>query len=987
MTRFLEIRLKETSEDFRGRALADKLSKYMGLKVSAIRTGRIYAFDMELEESSWEKVFSEFIDPVIEERIYTHDNDAFDYVMRVGFNPGVTDNEGRTAAGMAKDIAGDALKPGGEVYTSRLYLFRAPGISGKEIEKAAYGLVANRLIETADVYTMEQWKAAAEYPVPKIEAEDDIAVETVDLAGLDDAMLERISLEKMLALTASEMRAISDYFDAPETAAIRLKKGFPEKPTDAELEILAQTWSEHCKHKIFASSVNYDDGSGNIEESNSLYKTYIKVPTREIMEKTGHIVSVFDDNSGVMRFNKKNHVCYKVETHNSPSALDPYGGAMTGIVGVNRDILGTGRGAVPHANVWGYCFADPDRREETPAGLMHPRRIREGVHRGVIDGGNQSGIPYARGWELFDERYLGKPLVYCGTVGILPAMLQGYDGSEKKALPGDLVVMTGGRIGKDGIHGATFSSRELDESSPVQAVQIGDPITQKKMTDFIIEARDLGLFNAITDNGAGGLASSVGEMARDTGGVFMDLSKAPLKYPGLQPWEILISEAQERMTLAVSEERIDAFMELAELRDVEAAVLGRFTDSGFFHAVHGDRNVCFIEMDFLHDGLPEMTLDAVWEDREQPSVHEDSADTAKEMLRLLSSPALSSKEAVVRAYDHEVKGLSVMKPLTGIKADVMGDASIMGVEYGSAEGIVLTEAVNPWFSDIDTYHMTASIVDEAVRKAVAAGADPGHMAVLDNFCWPDPVFDRAGNPDGKYKMAQLVRSCKALAEYTRAYLTPCISGKDSMKNDARLEGKKISIPPTLLISLIAKIEDFSKAVFMSPGSPGDDIYIAGTTFPEHGGSEYSRMKGLGRGLVPRVRAQENLALYGTYHDCVEKGLVKSAHSPSKGGVAASLMLQCMAGRLGMDIDISALPAEGPAGPTDTLFSESNGRIIFTAESKDRELLKDAFAGTAFSRIGSVTGNESLHITDGKKEIADIRISDMLDHYKGRLNEI
>ena len=394
--------------------------------------------------------------------------------------------------------------------------------------------------------------------------------------------------------------------------------------TDAELECLAQTWSEHCKHKIFNARIAYDDGEGRISEIDSLFSTYIKRSTREIRARMGAddwCLSVFADNAGIIRFNEDWNLVFKVETHNSPSALDPYGGALTGIVGVNRDPFGCGKGAKLIFNTDVFCFAPPDYDKPLPKRILHPRRIYEGVREGVEHGGNKSGIPTVNGCLVFDERYLGKPLVYCGTGGIMPARINGEPTHTKEILPGDLVVMTGGRIGKDGIHGATFSSEELHEGSPVTAVQIGDPITQKKMTDFLLIARDRGLYRAITDNGAGGLSSSVGETAQLSGGCEIDLKKAPLKYPGLNPWEILISESQERMTLAVDPKRIDEFLCLARKMDCEATVLGRYTDSGWFHIRYGEETVVYVEMSFLHEGLPQMALKAAWSAprREEPA--------------------------------------------------------------------------------------------------------------------------------------------------------------------------------------------------------------------------------------------------------------------------------------------------------------------------------------------------------------------------------
>ena len=461
-----------------------------------------------------------------------------------------------------------------------------------------------------------------------------------------------------------------------------------------QVEAIAQTWSEHCKHKIFNARIDYHDPEGKVQRIDSLFNSYIKRATEEIRRAMGEkdwCVSVFKDNAGVIRFNRDWNVVFKVETHNSPSALDPYGGALTGIVGVNRDPFGTGKGSKLIFNVDTFCFAPPDYSKPLPPRLLHPKRIYEGVREGVEHGGNKSGIPTVNGSIVFDDRYAGKPLVYCGTGGIMPRVILGEPSHIKQAKPGDRIVMTGGRIGKDGIHGATFSSEELHEESPTSAVQIGDPITQKRMTDFLLRARDLGLYHAITDNGAGGLSSSVGEMAQDCNGFRMDLGQAPLKYPGLDPWEILLSEAQERMTLAVPPEKIDRFLALAKKMDVEATVLGEFTSSGKFHIIYGGKTVAYLDMDFLHNGNPKMELRARWQPRVNPEPQSpDPEDLTPYLKRILSRYNVSSKESVIRQYDHEVQGGSVTKPLVGAFNDGPGDAAVVRPLLDSWEGLVIS---------------------------------------------------------------------------------------------------------------------------------------------------------------------------------------------------------------------------------------------------------------------------------------------------------
>jgi phosphoribosylformylglycinamidine synthase len=895
------------------------------------------------------------------------DTGMFDWCVEVSFKPGVTDSVGTTSKGAVEDLLHRKFEHFESVYTGKQYRFLAPQLTSEQIQKIGKEYLGNALIENIKVYSYDEWfsQPAIKTP-PKITAANTYRIDIFDL-NTDDNSLLTLSKQRLLVLNLDEMYAIRDYYSMETTQKQRADAGISHFATDVELEALAQTWSEHCKHKIFNSLIHYTE-NGRTEVINSLFKTYIKSSTEIIGEQIPWLLSVFKDNAGVIRFNDRINLVYKVETHNSPSALEPYGGALTGIVGVNRDPMGTGLGAALLINVWGYCFGSPFYDKPVPQGLLHPSRIREGVHKGVIDGGNQSGIPYGRGWEYFDERYMGKPLVFCGTIGYLPATINNKPSYEKKANNGDLIVMAGGRIGKDGIHGATFSSEELSKDSPVQAVQIGDPITQKKLYDFLLEARNRGLYTCITDNGAGGLSSSVGEMAESSGGCYLDLTNAPLKYQGLNPWEILISEAQERMTLAVPSEHIDEFRTLAEQRGVEATVLGRFTDTGKFHVVYDGKIVAFLDMEFLHTGNPQLKLDAHWT---PPNVSEpefpEPNDLNTALLSLFGRLNICSNEGKCRQYDHEVKGLTIIKPFVGKYMDVPADATIFRVEYDSQEGIILAEGKCPRYSDIDTYHMTASAIDEAVRRVIGAGGKLGEIAGLDNFCWPDPIQSEK-TPDGTYKLAQLVRANKALYDYTIVFSVPCISGKDSMKNDCILSGKKISIPPTVLFSVVGKISDISKAVTMDVKRPGDLVYIVGTTYNELGGSEYYAMMGeflsgteyIGKN-VPTVRAENAIAAYKAISKVTDLGLVNSIHTPTFGGLGVALAKTAFSGDFGMDIKLDTVIQSGCIRNDQLLFSESNSRFIITIHPDNKKQFENLIKGISFAEVGYTTEERILTI--------------------------
>ncbi|MDR2861080.1 MAG: phosphoribosylformylglycinamidine synthase, partial [Syntrophobacterales bacterium] len=698
-------------------------------------------------------------------------------------------------------------------------------------------------------------------------------------------------------------------------------------------------------------------------------------------------LSVFVDNAGIIRFNDRYNIVFKVETHNSPSALDPYGGALTGIVGVNRDPFGTGLGAKLIFNTDVFCFASPYYDKPIPPRVLHPRRIYEGVREGVEHGGNKSGIPTVNGCIVFDDRYMGKPLVYCGTAGIMPSRLRdGRKTHNREIRPGDLIVMAGGRVGKDGIHGATFSSEELHEGSPVTAVQIGDPITQKKMTDFLLVARDRGLYRCITDNGAGGLSSSVGETATLSGGCELDLAAVPLKYAGLDPWEILISESQERMTLAIAAQNIDAFLSLAEKMDCEATVIGHYTDSGWFHIRYGEQTVVYLDMNFLHKGLPPMHLKAKWRlpVHEEPSfpVPENLGEALKAMLGRLN---ICSKESVVRQYDHEVQGGSVIKPLVGVKNDGPGDGAVIRPLLDSFEGIVVANGICPRYSDIDTYHMAACAIDEAVRNAIAVGGSLNELAGLDNFCWCDPVQSEK-TPDGQYKLAQLVRANQALYDVTTVYGVPCISGKDSMKNDYQIGDTKISIPPTLLFSVMGKVDDVRKTVTMDAKKPGDFVYVLGETRKELGGSEWYALHGFVGNTVPKVDVQPAKERYIYLAHAISVELVASCHDCADGGLAVAMAETAFAGGLGIKLNIDLVIAEPGMRIDERLFSESQSRFVVTVSPDKAEYFEKVMEGTIFARIGYVT-NEPMFVIEDRtgKRIIEEELAELKQAWQQPLN--
>jgi phosphoribosylformylglycinamidine synthase II len=972
---------KSQVRDALGEKIRAKIIADLGIgTVNSVRTASVYILNTPLFPADLELLAEgPLSDPIVQD--YTINKtfcDSFDWMVEVGFRPGVTDNVGRTAKEAVVIAMGKSFPESFSVHTGIQYFFFG-NISKKQVGRISEEILANTLIQTVHIYSKDEWLKVhiGDFPAPVvIDTHTAPRFREVDLNVSDEALMA-ISKSCMLALSLDEMKCIQEHFCNPQTIAGRAKRGVPAGITNVELEIIAQTWSEHCKHKIFNATITYcENGQKNVQIK-SLFKSFIQKTTALVREAAGAndiCLSVFKDNAGVVRFNSTSAIVFKVETHNSPSALDPYGGALTGIVGVNRDPFGTGLGCRLIANTDVFCFASPFFSGKVPPRILHPKRVLEGVREGVEHGGNKSGIPTINGAIVFDDRFLGKPLVYCGTLGLMPLNVNGHKGWEKQAKIGDHIIMVGGRIGKDGIHGATFSSEPLHEGSPVTAVQIGDPITQKRMTDFLLRARDRDLYNSITDNGAGGLSSSIGEMAGDTGGAIVHLEKAPLKYQGLEPWEIFVSEAQERMNVAVPPEKVADFLAMAAQWSVEATDLGQFTDSGYLDIRFGGTVVACLQMEFLHNGLPEMDLIAKWEDRSggKKGVFLDS-DLKADLLSLLKRLNICSKEYVVRQYDHEVQAGSVVKPLCGAKNDGPSDAAVIRPDLNSFEAIAVSNGIVPRYSDIDAYAMAACAVDEAVRNAICVGADPHAMAGLDNFCWCDPV-QSATNPDGEYKLAQLVRANRALLDICVAYGMPLISGKDSMKNDYRIGDVTISIPPTLLFSVVAKVPDAGKAVTMDFKESGNYLYLTGTTRPELGASEYALFKNVADSRVPGVSdPKKSFACYEAIFSAIQKGLVRAGHDLSDGGLGVALCEMCFSGDLGAQVDLSAVEQSGCSTDTEILFSESQSRILLEVKPAHAEQLESLFSGLPLKRIGIVTKNDLIQIK-GLKQSTVVSLS-------------
>ncbi len=884
------------------------------------------------------------------------------HLIHVLPKPGVTDPVAQSALAAIADfgIEAHAVRTLKKYWISRLpdeqvRLLSSKVLANDAIEQVIVGPLSFSLLEVGSAYQF--------HPI------------TVPIRQMDDDALVRLSREGQLYLSLVEMQTIQTYY-----------RSLDRDPTDAELETIAQTWSEHCSHKTLAGRIRYRDDHGERHFENMLRET-VFAATQEIRAKLADrdwCVSVFRDNAGVIRFDDQYNVVFKVETHNHPSALEPYGGANTGIGGVIRDPMGTGLGAKPICNTDVFCFAPPDTpADQLPPGVLHPRRVMKGVVAGVRDYGNRMGLPTVNGAIYFDPRYLGNPLVYCGNVGLIPG-----DKSSKEARAGDLIVAVGGRTGRDGIHGATFSSAELtsqSESLSGGAVQIGNAITEKMVLDVLMVARDRGLYNAVTDCGAGGFSSAVGEMGEEIGAeVWLD--RAPLKYEGLSYTEIWISEAQERMVLSVPPDKWDALHDLCRSEGVEATVIGQFVPTGRLVLKYNDQQVADLSMQFLHGGRPPVVREAVYQPPAlQPLAFpkDDSWDYTPSLRQILGSLNVASKHWVIRQYDHEVQGGSVIKPLVGVRNDGPSDAAVLRPVLNSRRGLVIACGMNPCYGDLDTYWMAASAIDEAVRNCVAVGADPERIAILDNFCW--------GNTERPETLGSLVRAALACHDVAVALGTPFISGKDSLNNEFRPENaaEPISIPPSLLISAIGQIDDVHRCVTMDLKQPGSYLYLVGLTKEELGGSHYAAAMGLRGGQVPRVDTRQARDIFLAGHRAIHAGLVRACHDLSEGGLAVALAEMAFAGGLGARVELGRVPQAIPGdnesasrakslaprlrkqplhplstyGPANAvlLFSESNTRLLCEVRPENADAFETLLADLPHAMIGEVSEGAALEI--------------------------
>ena len=1031
-----------------------------------VRTAQLFHLTGNLSPSQLDQLTHNLlIDPVTQTAIISppldqeddqDDNQGgSDSIVDVFFHPGVTDTLAESVQTGASMLGIEGIE---RVETGRRYYLDGR-LSADEVRQITASLLYNPVIQQYNLHPVGT-RFIASSPTSSIDTPDTSPLANagedainrvptyIPITSMNDEQLLDLSKKGLLALNVNEMCAIQRHFH---------EEG--REPTDVELETLAQTWSEHCSHKTFKATIEYRevDASGNTLEQetiNGLLKSYIMLATQQVARPW--VVSAFSDNAGIVRFTETQDIAFKVETHNHPSAIEPFGGANTGVGGVIRDVLGVSAQPIACTDI--LCFGPPDTpSEELPAGLLTPRRIAGGVVNGVRDYGNKMGIPTVNGAILYHPGYLFNPLVFCGCLGILPR-----NSHPRSVQPGDRIVVLGGRTGRDGIHGATFSSGEMSSEINAQAgsaVQIGAPITEKKVADVVIQARDRKLYSAITDCGAGGFSSAIGEMGADTG-AYIELEKAPLKYQGLTPWEIWLSEAQERMVLAVPPQHLEDLLAICAIEEVEASIIGAFTNSHHLIVTDHGQTVASLPMSFLHDGRPDRTLEAVWvreangpaeddQGRGKPSPYpvrsRESIRTgyglglplpwslASVLQSLLRHPTISSKESVVRRYDHEVQGATVLKPLVGLAGNGPGDAAILqpilsdvGTRFiasASRAGIILSNGINPLYGQFDPYWMAMNAVDEALRNLTAVGGDIERAAILDNFCW--------GNPTDPAQLGMLVRAVKGCHDAATGFGVPFISGKDSLNNEYRANGQRLPVIPTLLISALGVIDDAAQSVDMSLKQPGNLLYLIGQTRNELAGSHYLEVSfperqtragaspartlydsasrsvaGYGRGLPPPWSDESEATIPGTtvphvdvatarntmnaVGNAIRAGLVQSCHDLSEGGLAVAAAEMALAGLLGLSIDIEQMPRETLEYPdelqaTILLFSKSASRFLLEVAPQQQEAFEahmQAHDVHDIACLGSVTESGRFQVRKGKLLLIDLTVDELQTAWKG-----
>ncbi len=962
--------------DARAEVLRKRSENYFGIEIDDVKHIRVLTVDTKLDDIVKKEFQDALTNPVTQKSSYSPliGKDDMDWVLSVTLRPGVKDTTSDTTKDMLAPLIGHSDF---NVFSSSYFAIKGSNLEREQIEKIGKEMEANHIVQNFKVYSNEEWNpdVGIGRNTPKVRLNHVPTFISMPLSEITFKGIKTLSEDRQLYLNEKDIPTIAKAFNDQEFLAERKKYGL-KGPTDVELEYLAQARSDHCNHNTFNARFNYLDRKTNgMTVIDNLFVEFIKNPTEQISADIADVVSVLWDNSGVRRFNKDYYYVITSETHNSPSNMEAYGGAITGIVGVYRDPLGTGKSSKLIAGSYGFCVGPRDYKGNLQP-FLHPQRLQDGVIEGVKDGGNKSGIPTIFGFYYEEPENIAKSNIFVTAIGLMPVDVLHKPAYEKEISSGDLIVMSGGRVGKDGIHGVTAASEGLDENTPAGHVQIGDPYTQKKMHDFINEARDMGYLKFITDNGGGGLSSSIGEASREKNsegktGAEVWLDKVPLKYDGLDQWEIWVSESQERMTTAVRLPCIDDFLKLSEKHGVESTVIGKFNNDEALRIKYGSKTCAYIPTKLLEEEFPQWEFDAEWVEPEERGLYEPKgicefinkiADHGKLFKNLLKMPNIASKEWITRQYDHEVQGTSVIKPLVGIENDIPSDAVVIRPDLNSEKGFVFTQNVKQKYSKIDTYHMVTASFDEAVRSILAVGADLGHLSGMDNFCWPS-IQQGSENPDAKHKAAQLVRANVALKELCLLYNNPLLSGKDSMYIDNTMDdvetGKKVRMSglETMQYSLVSTIDDVSDCLSCDAKEAGNLIYVIGATKNELGGSEYYAMFGEIGLNVPKTDSEHNLE---SYHGFVEaRQYVDTVKVVKEGGLAVHLFEMAAGGNLGVNVSLQNLLIDDSVNRDDTaMYSESTGRLIVEVREENKVMFESEMGDSA-SCIGKFTENRFI----------------------------
>ena len=927
-------------------------------EISKIKCEDLYFIDGELNNDSVQQIAKQLLCDSVTQSFYVElikqtDQKAeitphHQSVVEVALLPGVTDPVAEQIVRVSRMLG---IKGVEKVATGKRFTIESDTIDEIPLETLAKRLLYNSVIQRYAIGKIEP-----NFPNP---AQSSGKVENINIREMNDEELITFANERLSSLDIHEMRAIQNYFQTID-----------RDMTDVEFEMIAQTWSEHCVHKTFSAKIELEDENGDMSVIDNILNTYIRSATDAI--NAPWVLSAFVDNAGIIEFDEQNEVSFKVETHNHPSAIEPFGGANTGIGGVIRDVIGVSAKPIAATDI--LCFGPQDLPlDQLSESILHPKRIQSGVVAGIQDYGNKIGIPTVNGAILYDAGFTANPLVYCGCIGIAPR------GSHpREAQPGDHLIIIGGRTGRDGLRGATFSSMTMDAKTGEvsgASVQIGAPITEKGLIEVTTKARDQHLYTAITDCGAGGLSSAIGEMTKDLGAE-VELSRVKLKYAGLAPWEIWLSEAQERMVLAVPDNKLPDLVRLCNIYDVELTDAGFITDSSKLVIHYKDNIVLELSNKFLHKGIPQKQLKAKKTIKSKngsaQSRSVDKINYEECLLGLLSHPNIATKEYVIRVYDHEIQGGTVVKPLTGQYMDAPSDACVIKpIGTNGTKGIVISNGINSEFGKVNTYRMAMSVIDEAIRNCVAVGADPDRIALLDNFCW--------GNPNNPETLGSLIEAARGCYDAATFFKTPFISGKDSLNNEyIGSDGLSHSIPPTLLISAIGIIDDVSTAITMDLKHAGNPLYLLGEISPFFGGSHIGLICDhdliLENYEVPDLPTHTS-DLYKRFYEANKNQWVLSCHDCSEGGLSVAAAEMCVGGRLGLNIEFNYIE------PFIPLFTENNGCLLVEVEKENSFKFEELLGPLPYFKLGVVTDDPTLKVLNNNHAVIDLELDILINKWK------